>query len=155
MADDSDDPTERARMDDEAFERLPPAVKLATLLERERKQKKLARNTAHSTGLGLRGALLSFVLFFTLHLLLVQNILVLALISLAGAAAGYYVVANNRGHLVAMVLFSGAAIVGDVGAFATGEIASTSMVFVFFIWLVLMAAGQGMVYWTRKHRESI
>ena len=30
---DPDDPAEKARMDDEAFERLPPAVKLATLLE--------------------------------------------------------------------------------------------------------------------------
>ncbi len=155
MADDSDDPTERARLDDEAFERLPPAVKLATLLERERKQKKLAQNTAHSTGLALRGGLLSFVLFFAFHVLFIHSIFVTLLISAAGGAAGYYIVGHNRGHLMAMVLFGMAAIVGDVLAYTVGAVLSSEMTFAFFIWLMLMAAGQLLVLWTKKHRDSI
>lgn len=155
MSNDPEDPAEKARLDDEAFERLPPAVKLATLLERERKQKKLAANTQHSTGLALRGALLSFVLFFVFHVLFVHSILFTMAIAAAGAVAGWFVVDKNSSHLVAMILFGAVAIIGDVMAYATGVVVSSEMTFAFFIWLMLLASAYGIVLWARKHRESI
>ena len=155
MSNDSEDPAEKARLDDEAFERLPPAVKLATLLERERKQKKLAANAQHSTGLALRGALLSFVLFFVFHVLFVHSILFTVAIGAAGAVAGWFVVEKNSSHLVAMILFGAVAIIGDVMAYATGVVVSSEMTFAFFIWLMLLASAYGIVLWARKHRESI
>jgi hypothetical protein len=155
MGDESDENAEKARLDDAAFERLPPAVKLATLLERERKQKKLAANSVHIKNLGVYGALAGSGCFLLAHVILVQNLIALAGVTLAGALAGYVLVYRERSHIAAMLIFAAFAIGGDLLAMSTGAIPPADMVFAFLVWMLLVLAGVLIAAWAKKQRELV
>jgi hypothetical protein len=86
---------------------------------------------------------------------LTQNVIVLVLLAAGGALAGYAIVARERSHIVAMIIFAAVAIVGDLLAYASGAVAASDMTFTFFVWMMLDLAAILIVAWAKKEREKL
>jgi hypothetical protein len=151
-----DEATERAKLDQQAFDRLPPAVKLATLLKQEKSQ---ATQSAHLARRGARarqGAVLGSVILLLPHAPLFLSsswALCLSLVTALGATLGYLIVSGELSPLSGVVLFGGGAMVFDIACYALGVLGSLAMIYFFFMWLFIIGGGLLLASWAKKERD--
>lgn len=148
----TDDATERARLDQQAFERLPLSVQLATKLKQENSQANQTAYVQRRTDRGKKGALVGAALMLILHLPVLDPIgLVLSVFF--GAACGYVLIAKELGQLTGILLFGLGTVAFDGVALAAGLGAPNFPIFL-FIWLVMIVSGVILSVWAKKERDK-
>ena len=148
-----DEATERAKLDQDAFDRLPPAVKLATLLKQENSKKAqggyIERRAMRAKG----GALFGAVILFFPHVP-AFGMAGLALATILGALSGYLVVMKELHQTTAVLVFGGGAAALDLIFFISGQIIPGMMGFLIMTWVFIMGAGVLLAIWAKKERDK-
>ena len=145
-------PTRNTEMDDDAFNRLPLAVQLATKLKREGLSKNSAEHVVREQNRARYAGFIMFLVFFLCHALTVDSWLIILILSAIGGAAGYLLIYKRWHYLAGFALFGGVSIVGCMVALKLGYILPQNMTLVFFGWMMLCVASIFLTRWVDGDR---
>ena len=153
MSDDEHTPKE-TRLTDEEIKRLPQAVQLEIMLKRERTQGNSAAFLERERNRAIMGFIYGFMVFALAHFFILDNMLLVAATTVAGAVAGYFIVKRRWNYLIAMVLFGAVSIVGSMTGLFLGYMKPQDLMFMAACWGVLCGAGMVLVHMVEGDRRK-
>jgi hypothetical protein len=149
----SEDPAERMRLDPDAFDRLPPAVKLATLLKRENSVSAQAAYVQRRAELAKKTAVIGATILLIPHLPVLGPI-GLVLVTVLGATLGYLLVKKDLEQLSGILLFGGGTAAFDLVSFFCDLIPPVGMGYLFLAWIAMISGGMLLAIWAKKQRDK-